>query len=55
MIFTGLCDELVQFFYFLRQSIYMVLDDPQFLSLEFVEFESLAGPEDIFPWSFTPT
>ena len=48
MIFTSLCYELVQFFYLFRQFIYMVPDDLQFLSLEFIEFESVAGPEDIF-------
>ncbi len=46
MIFTSLCYELVQFFYLFRQFIYMVPDDLQFLSLEFIEFELVLCQEN---------
>ncbi|WP_438600028.1 hypothetical protein [Faecalibaculum rodentium] len=38
----------VQFFYLFRQFIYMVPMIFSFSPLEFIEFESVAGPEDIF-------
>ena len=39
---SRIIDLILSFFYLFRQFIYMVPDDLQFLSLEFIEFESVA-------------